>query len=65
MASYDGVPSILGKARVLRTPTKQSKVALLGLRVGDGGCKVTKESQSWWEEQSFSFAMDRDSGIQQ
>ena len=64
MVSYDDAASILGSARVLRTPTKRSKVALLGLSAGDGGCEVAEESRSWWEEQSFSFVMDRDSRVQ-
>ena len=60
IVSYDGAASIL----VLRTPTKRSEVALLGLSAGDGGCEVAEESRSWWEEQSFSFVMDRDSRVQ-
>ena len=40
IASYDGAASILGSARVLRTPTKRSKVALLIVKTLSRGWRI-------------------------
>ena len=46
IASYDGAASILGSARVLRTPTKRSKVALLIVKTLSRGWRIRSRQRN-------------------